>query len=241
MKKMLYGILLFAVIFCFGMNVYAKENVYYTNDNGVELSEKEYNFLKTFFYENYPEIMTQDQYNDFIEKDLMSKKIQIKKIYDKDNSKSPYHGTANKSLQISSACSSYCYMSLTATWFNSPSVRSYDVIGAYLSGPSLVSHDYTYVSSSAGYDYFYNVKQQSNGFGNSILLPSTGSNIVISQGFTLSGHGTVYGSYQHAAAPVTLAQSKNYNISFSGYGHVFDFYGTAVGMYDGMAGVDITI
>ena len=176
MKKMLYGILLFAVVFCFGLNVYAKEDVFYTNENGVELTEKEYKFLSSFFYEDYPKVMTKELYDDFIEKDLMSKKIQIKKISGNGSSKSPYHGTANKSLQISSACSTYCYMYLTATWFNSPNNRSYDVIGSYMNGPTLVSHNYTYVSSSEGSNYYYNVKSQSNGLGNSVLLPEDGSN-----------------------------------------------------------------
>ena len=55
MKKKLMGfiILLIAVI-GISMNVYADESVYYTNPNGVELTQEEYEFLQSFYWDGYP-------------------------------------------------------------------------------------------------------------------------------------------------------------------------------------------
>ena len=240
MKKALFGLLLCVAVLGFGFNVYAEEEVYYTNANGVELNEKEYKFLTAFYWDGYPAIMTKKDYKEFVDMDLMNRRIIIKKS-NGGSSKSPYHGTSHKSVQISAACSSTCYINIVATWFVSPYNRSYDDIGAYFSGPSYYSYSHTYVSSSSGTSYFSDLKTPGNGIGSTVKLPDSGSNIIVSLGFSTVGSGTIYGSYQHSVTPITQAIAKNYNISFGGYGHVFDFYGSAVGMFDGMAGVDITV
>ena len=239
MKKVLFGLLLCVAVLGFGFNVYAEEEVYYTNSNGVELNEKEYKFLQAFYWDDYPAIMTEKDYQEFVDLDLMNRRIIIKKS--NGGEKSPYHATGSKAVQISAACSSTCLVSITANWFTSPNNRSYDDIGAYFSGPSYYSYSHTYVSSTAGTTYSSNLKIPGNGIGSSVKLPDSGSNIIVSLGFTTVGSGTIYGSYQHSVTPITLATAKNYNISFGGYGHVFDFYGTAAGVFDGMAGVDITV
>ena len=240
MKKALFALLLCVTVLGFGFNVYAEEEVYYTNGNGVELNEKEYKFLTAFYWDGYPAIMTKKDYQNFIDTDMMNRRIIIKKS-NGGSSKSPYHGTSNKAVQISAACYSTCLVSITANWFTNPNNRSYDDIGAYLSGPSYYSYSHTYVSSSAGTTYTSNIKTPGNGIGSTVKLPDSATNIIISLGFTTVGSGTIYGSYQHSVTPITLATAQNYNISFGGYGHVFDFYGTAAGVFDGMAGVDITV
>lgn len=246
MKKRFGLLLVIIMLFACHLNVNAEESIYYTNPNGVELTREEYLFLQSFFFERYPEIMTEDDYNEFVTLDLMNGEFQtvsseIPGTFGNVNlPQGSYYSTANKSITISSVCSSNCYVSITADWKNSPSVRSYDVIGAYLSGVSLVAHNHTYVSTSSGYSTYNNLKTASNGIGNSVLLLS-GSGVEINQMITVTKGGTVFGSYQHATQNVTLATSKNYSFSLGGYGSVFSFYGSASGVYDAMAGVNLSV
>ena len=131
-------------------------------------------------------------------------------------------------------------MNLKNTWDVSPSIRSWDNIGAYLDGISLIEHLQTYVTSTAGTNYF-SYLNTTNGIGNSVELPSVGEDIIITMTFKVSRGGTVYGSYQHAMQNTTLANSQNYTISLGGEGHVFLYTGNAIGLYDGMNGVDIDV
>ncbi len=237
MKKRVLGILLLAItIMGISINTYAKDNVFYTTPKGIELTEEEYNFLVNFYWEEYVDNMTLEQYTDFINSDLLSRKLTTKELKDRSTS----HSTPSKNLKISAACSNNCTVSIVATWKVNPVIRSYDTIGAYLSGVSLISANQTTVSNSTNTSYFYNWKSAYNGIGNSVLLPS-GTNLVINQILTTTTGGTIYGSYQHAMQNTTLAVSKLYTFSLSGYGNVFSFYGNAYGVYDGMAGVDINV
>ena len=248
MKKKAFGLLILVLaIIGITRNVYASENVFYTTPNGIELTEEEYKFLTTFFWEGYPDIMTEAQYQDFVSRDLLTKELKIKKVEIPNSpfgvsTRSSSHSDYTKSIQIGSVCSPNCYTSIVASWTASPYTRSYDVIGAYLSGNSLVSHQSTYVySSTTGVVYYNNLKTETNGIGNSVKLPDVGENIVINIVFTATPGGVIFGSYQHAMQDVTLPVSQLYNFSLGGYGSVFAFYGSAFDKYDGMAGVDITV
>lgn len=241
MKKKIMGMLVLAIaIMGISINAYAKD-VYYTTPNGIELTEAEYNFLVNFYWEEYVDNMTQEQYEEFANSDLLSRKLIVKNSEDQMGpSRSQSHSTYAKNLKISAACSSNCTVSIVATWFVNPAIRSYDTIGAYFSGVSLIAHQSTVVHASTGSNSFTNLKTAYNGIGNSVLLPS-GTNLVINQVLTTTTGGTIYGSYQHATQNTTLAVSKLYNFSLGGYGNVFLFYGNAYGVYDGMAGVDINV
>lgn len=50
-----------------------------------------------------------------------------------------------------------------------------------------------------------------------------------------------YGSYQHAQKTVTLAKSKKYSISTSGYGRIILFDDAVKQNYDNMPGVSIAL
>ena len=65
-------------------------------------------------------------------------------------------------------------------------------------------------------------------------------NLEISLTFMVSGSGTVYGSYQHASTATTLAESKKYTISSSGYGRVINFDASVRNKYAAMTGVDLS-
>ena len=248
MKKIV--MLLLAVLCVFGItkNVYAEE-VYYTTQNGIELTREEYEFLTMFYGPGYLNIMTQDMYDEFVEDDLINSDVEIKTYSEPQlpllnpgiQPNSTSHSTPAKTVQIGRACkTSYCMMTLKNTWHVSPYVRSWDNIGAYLDGVTLLAHNYTYVDSTAGTTYFSNLNT-TNGIGNSVELPATGEDITISMSFKVSRGGIVYGSYQHAMQTTTLANSQNYTLDILGYGNVFSYYGTAIGIYDGMNGVDITV
>lgn len=248
MKKI---VLLFLTVICvFGItkNVYAEE-AYYTTQNGIELTREEYEFLTTFYGTEYPDLMTQAMYNEFVEDDLINSEVFIKTYNEPQlgllnpgiNPASTSHSTAYKTVQIGRAClPTYCIMNLKNTWHVSPSIRSWDNIGAYLDGVNLNEHLQTYVYSTSGTTYYSNLNT-TNGIGNSVKLPDTGENLIITMTFKVSRGGTVYGSYQHAMQNTTLANSQNYTISIGGYGGVFLYYGNAIGLYDGMNGVDIDV
>lgn len=234
---------LFILIFGITIKTDARESVYYTTQNGLELTEQEYNYLKTFYWEDYVDMMSEEQYFELLNSGFFEKTLITSE--DNENVYSPEstsHTTPYKSLKISAVCSSdICSVSLVANWLYDPSVRSWDVIGMYFSGPSLSSHQQTVVFSTTSTNYFSNTKSSLIGFGNSVQLPSTGSNLVINQILNTTKGGHIFGSYQHAVQNITLAVSKNYDFSLSGYGNVFYFTGTAVGKYDGMAGVDLAV
>ena len=248
MKKIV--MLLLAVLCVFGItkNVYAEE-VYYTNPNGVELTREEYDFLTNFYNSIYPSIMTREMYNKFVESDLINSEVNIVSYTEPQlpllnpglPPTSQSHTTPFKTVQIASGCGpDYCMMDIQNTWHVSPSVRSWDNIGAYLDGVNLISHDGTYVYSTSGINWYNNLNT-TDGVGNSVKLPDIGENIIVDMSFTVGRGGTVYGSYQHAMQTTTLANSQNYTLDYLGEGGVFLYYGTAIGIYDGMNGVDIDV
>ena len=248
MKKIV--MLLLAVLCVFGItkNVYAEE-VYYTNSYGVEFTREEYEFLTTFYNPRHPEIMTRDMYEQFVEDDLMNSDVEIITYSEPQlpllnpgilpNSTS--HSTAYKTVQIGKGCNPmFCAINIQNTWHVSPNVRSWDNIGAYLDGTSLISFQDSYVDSTSGTTHYSNLNT-TDGIGNSVKLPDTGEDITVSLSFKVNRGGTVYGSYQHAMQNTTLANSQNYTLDILGYGNVFSYYGTAIGVYDNMNGVDIDV
>lgn len=248
MKKIV--MLLLAVFCIFGLtkNVYAEET-YYTTAQGIELNHEEYEFLTTFYGEEYLDIMTQEMYNEFVEEDLIHSDVLIKSndeynpfsLNSSSGLRSQTTSTQFKTVQIARAClSTYCVISLKNTWHASPSVRSWDNIGVYLDNVSLIEHSATFVTSTSGNVSYSNLKT-GNGVGNSVKLPDVGEDITINMTLKVSRGGTVYGSYQHAMQNTTLVNSQNYNLSIGGYGAVFLYYGNAIGIYDGMNGVDIAV
>ena len=237
MKKILYILLL--AFFCTGVNVSASE-IYFSNVNGVNLTEEEYNFISKIFWDGYQKEMTIEDYN-FILSDGISENI-VTNNYIPYQTMGTTHTTASKSLTITKTqLSSYTLISVVATWLASPTVRSYDVIGSYLSGVSLMDAPTTKVSSSSGTTSYADVLYDNNGFGVSVKLPTSGSNIIVSQAFKVNGSGHIYSSYQHAKKSISLSNSKRYSISLSGYGNVFLFESSIKSYYDQMGGVDISI
>lgn len=233
-------LLTLSLFLCMGV---VKAESYYTNNNGVNLTEKEYNYVIDFYGEDYPSQMTEEDYNWIQKMDVNNREYKIEKYYDKDTTtRSTYHQTSSKYLAISRSCGNTCSVTILLKWLKNPNVRSYDVIGARFVNTSLISGSATTrVSSSAGNSYYDNYQYFSNGFGDSVKLPSGATDISVQQTFNVQNSGTVYGSYQHATGYISLAQSKKYSINYNGAGTVFLFDSSVNDYFDQMGGVYISM
>ena len=250
MKKLVVfiGILLFSVCF---LNVYADE-VYYTNGNGVDFTEGEYNFYTDMFWEGFQENVTQDMLDTLNYYGFIGQPITTVE-YDEDNTMGTLnpvynpqglvHETASKKLAMSKSCtSSNCYISVVLTWKKQPNVKSYDVIGALLYGNlDLVGEPDTWLGYSGGTLFYGDEYYVGGGFGTSVKVQTSTTYMQIGQSYIVSGTGTLYASYQHATSNITKATSQLYTVGYGGWGGVFHFYGNAVGKFDHMGGVNTYI
>lgn len=133
------------------------------------------------------------------------------------------------------------FLTLMLDWFKNPVIHSYDVIGVRFDGNLSYNENISfYQKYENGISYDYYGKFLDNGLGCSFLLKDGSSN-EIAITFKVTGSGTVYGSYQHAKSTTYLAVSKNYTLSSSGFGGVFNFGSNAKSVYDGMGGVSVSV
>ncbi len=222
-------------------NVSAQE-IFYENEKGVVFTKEQYEFFSAMYYDGYQSIMSQEDFDSF-EPEYMNKDLVESKIARNYgiNPLGTEVGTPAKTLKISKLNTSNVKISVTLVWHGNPTIRSYDVMGAYLSGVNLLSGVTTMLSYSTGGNTANDIKQLSNGFGVSIKLPVSGNDIKLTQTYSVSKGGRVYASYQHAMDTVNLSLSQSYTIGIGGYGHVFIFNNGAMSHYDGMDGVDIDV
>lgn len=220
--------------------------IYYTNNNDVIFTKEEYDFLSKMYWEGCQELFTQNDYEDFVNSKIIEGEFQsVEATYNDNLLIRPFSENSaesnSKIIKISTSCQSNCTVSVVVTWKTLPNTRSYDVVGARLSGNKLININHTKATSSTQKNSSTEAKKLNNGFGVSVLLPNTGTTFIISQGYTVTKGGTIYASYQHAKSSISLANSKNYTISSQGYGGVFKFSGTAANIYDQMRGVSIAV
>lgn len=167
------------------------------------------------------------------------------------------YSTTYKNIQILATpanSDNYYLLLLSNVWLKSPYIKSYDVIAmrtddaSIMEGTQRGTQDYVYKNGS--YDTVYysnngtNMVKASNGFGISMNLVDAANTYQCTIEATVQAKtewATVYGSYQHAATDVTLAQSKSYVISHNGYGKVINFATAVQNDYDGMQGVSIKL
>ena len=99
-------LLTLSLFLCMGV---VKAESYYTNNNGVSLTEKEYNYVIDFYGDDYPSQMTEEDYNWIQKMDVNNREYKIEKYYDKDTTtRSTYHQTSSKYLAISKSCAGTC-------------------------------------------------------------------------------------------------------------------------------------
>lgn len=225
------------------LNAKAAETELFTNKNGVELTAKEYKFVNEFYGNNFFDTMTKEDYEWIKDLNINTSNIEIKSAIDESIALfGTSFETPSKKITIAKSCTTICTILVNAKWSSSPTVRSYDLIGARLYNTSLANQTITTkVVSSAGTETFNNTKIYTNGFGTAVKLPASATGISIQQKFYTRTGGTIFASYQHAMNNISLADSQNYIISNTGYGNVFAFYGAATGIYDAMNGVSIDV
>ena len=243
MKRKILFMIIVIVILCFTDRVMASS--YYTNQNGVTLTMEEYNFLSNMYWDGCQKNMSKDDYIRFKKSKMMDGEIEIveKTFYEPTLQVLPFSDEimdAQRTLKISKSCLTNCLISVTLKWTKSPTIRSYDVMGAYLYNTSLESETSTMVASDTTSKLVDDTRVEKNGIGASFLLPS-GPNVRIIQTYEVSKGGHIYASYQHAMRESTLAKSKDYTFSRTGYGSVFVFSSISRPIYDGMNGVDIEV
>lgn len=242
MKKIGIFTLGIALLLCMSTyNVYASKS-YYTNTFGVSLTKEEYEFLTKMYWDGYQSLMTVSDYQEFQDSKVMDGEIDFKEIKSNEEpiTRATSFSSGSKTLKIFKSCTSDCTISVTLTWDSQPTVRSYDVIGSYLDGTTLKNTPSTTIVTSGVSQVVNDLKTANNGIGSSFMIPF-GSNIVINQIYRVAKQGHVYASYQHATIASTLAKSKDYTFSKSGYGKVFNFSAGSRNIYDGMNGVDIAL
>ena len=230
----------------FYINVRADE-VYYTNSHGVSLTEEQYNFLTELHFDGYQDYITEATHNKYLSMGLYNEKVTKKVIEDFDDTGNSLYGTLHettaKKLVLSYACSGkLCNVTTTLYWKGAPKVISYDVMGSYLYGNlTRLSYPITYLYWSGQAIEFTDRVFSGNGFGCTVLLQNSSVQMIAEQDVDIrvNGSGTFYSSYQHATKRITLETSKKYTTGFGGDGGVFFFYGSAVGVYDQMAGVNV--
>lgn len=253
MKKLLVYFFVGIIIttYSFTLQVNADE-IYYTNSNNVSMTREEYEFFGEMYWDGYQEYVTQDVFNRFQNNGYFENTIE-KAEYDEDNVinlinggatiNSNVHETNAKKLTISKVCSgSLCGFNVLLQWKGTPNVKSYDVIGALIYGGLTTTGDVNTTLFYSGGTLFYGDEYYvGGGFGTSVKLQNSTTNMKILQTFDTVGTGVVYASYQHATQNITKATSQKYTVGYGGYGGVFHFYGAAVGKFDQMGGVNMVV
>ena len=152
-----------------------------------------------------------------------------------------YIETSAKGLYMGYYCGSTdCTALASVEWFGEPNQKSYDVFGSFLDGTTLVGIPMVSTSSEVtGYSADV-IKYETDGFGAVLKVPN-GEEVFFDMVYHYQGTGALFISYQHAMSSISLADSQLFHIDFGGYGNVFDFYGNAIGVYDHMPGVHMSV
>ena len=243
-NKKIIVIVIMAIAILLGKNVYAKE-VYYTNSNGVEFTKDEYDFFTYLMRDGYQEFVTQEMVDEIAGKTIYDEDVKSVNICPTNVNKLTHNRDNNlevttdaKSLLLGKYCTPfYCRAVIDLSWLAEPYVKSYDVVGSLLDGPTRLTEPITLVSSTTTGASHVAAVYETDGFGTVVQLPTTGDNIHIAQNYIYSGTGVIYYTYQHSMFTISLANSQLFHIDLVGYGNVLNFYGAAVGYYDDMPGV----
>ena len=252
MKKMLLLLAIVITVYLTNIRVFAlnyEDIDYYTNDNGITLTQKEFDFVNEFYGEDYFNNMTQEDYDWITDLNINTTDVEIETYHNIGNinssnngrRKSTSHATNYKKISIAKSCSDICTVVTNVQWYVNPTTRSYDIIGYRFVNTSLAGNTIiTKVVSTDGTTYFSNNRVFVSGLGCSVKLPNSATNISIQQKIHTTPGGYIYASYQHAISNITLETSKQYTIG-TAVGNVFNLYGNAVGKFDQMGGVEISL
>ena len=243
MRRSMAVIATLLIVFLVNIKVVSAKEVYYTNKYNVSFSEEEYNYFTEIYWDGVQKHLTQDFVDLYAGEDFENMTIEKRSLCQKrseptrDNT---YAGTYYDEITISKSCGILCRVNTSANWLGEPSVKSHDVMGSLLSGPTRLGNPGTIIIGDNDSTPPDAVVYDTDGFGAVFKLPDAES-ISILQTFTYTGNGFVFATYQHALTPINLAHAQEFNIDISGYGSVLQFYGNAFGVYDAGPGVYITV
>lgn len=177
-------IVVFSLVLFWGYNVNAK-NVYYTNANGIEMSELEYNKLLQIFSENKVKFLTEDEFEVYKDANILASDAVYQKVvslngevisaeevseeeYNNANvsastpavmpaSDYGYYETTYKKLALSITDGSSLLLVGSLSWKLIPYCRSYDVFAYRFNhfDYSSFSGDQLYIKGDNGYDIYY--------------------------------------------------------------------------------------
>lgn len=242
MKSKLLFIALIGIIFnLFVCNVSANEQTYYTNNKGVSFSKEEYDFISEFYFVGYQDYMSEEDYLNFTNSNIMNGDIKIVSSETPKQTRESVYETSMKILKVSSSCSTNCVIVTTLSWKSNPVVRSYDHIGAYFNSTSLVESPNTKLLFGTNTIFPTYTVSNSNGIADAIKLPSGNSTMNIIQQYSVRRSGSINVSYQHARKSITLANSKRFKFSYNGYGGVFNYEAAVTNYYDAMRGLTLNL
>lgn len=227
--------------FSFAMISNVLAEPYYENDNGVQFSEDEYNFISALYGEYKTEVMTLNQYNKLKENNIFGQEI-ITISDDSQISLLTEHETPHKKLTLSYACGTKCTIVSHLFWKVVPATKSYDLYGTYLENTGEIDELFSVMHVNGSITYPVEYKINSAGASATYKLPDSISNtndFFLDFEFMVAQQGKIYVSYQHADSAVSLANSRLYNFSYNGYGHVFAFNQSVRSHYDDMGGLKI--
>lgn len=236
-------ILIFVLSIFFINQVYAKESIFFTNYNGVEMTEVEYNNIKKIHGEEYLNNMSFEIYNTYYDF-YKTPNLEIKESKNNNNLIEPFstiHNTDYKELSI--VITGYIHnekmIVIKSNWKKAPKVRSYDVFGFYAPNMRFSSPitEVNYYGSNN--QITSNIKKTNNGYGISLKLPTDSDKISMQISLKTTSSGRIYASYQHSVQSISLNDSMNYDFSTNGLGKVFLFNNPS--LFDKMLGVDIQI
>ncbi len=236
MRKILFVLLVVLV----GIKTVNAEENYYVNSYGVAFTKEEYEFFTEMYFDGYQEYMTHDDFNYFDKSEMHVNNVVTNYSYPTIIPMAESVTGTKKTLKISKVDSgSDPKIVVVAEWFQPPTTKSNDVIGARFVGTDLLELPGTNLLNKNGSKFYENIDRQNNGFGQTVLI--SGTNISLTQTYKVRKGGTVYASYQHAKQVISTVNSRKYTISADGYGGVFKLSGTAVSVYDNSQGVSMSV
>ena len=233
--------MLLIILFFLSINIVKAESCIHINNNGVEMDCEKYEELQEYYSVNLLDNFYQSEYdaikdNDtsMIETTTYQEPILVLR--------GSYFATNYKRIEI---VKNGDFISVSLTWTLNPATRSHDVFAVRLVGPSVygstIFRQLYMVNNSITVDTTASKKTFTNGFGYSFKLPANYNGLESHITFSVLGIGTIYSSYQHATNSVSLANSKKYTLSYSGYGHTTLFEDSVKYNYDNMSGVSLTV
>jgi hypothetical protein len=247
--KKLFAIFAVSILFCGTVNA----ETYYENDNGVKLTEEEYNFIAELYNEYYPSVITIEEYNRLVENDIFGHEIihvSEEPVCDVSNTSSTYgtlalnyefYETNYKKLVVSYSCgSSTCEIAASLCWKIKPTVRSYDLFGTIGVNTSSISEVYSRMFVNGDGNSAVEFNKTSKAVAATHKLPTTSfDELYLILSFAAEKKGTFTVSYQHARKSISLANSRKYTFNTGGYGMVFLFESGIGSYYDQMDGLTL--